>query len=436
MNDSKKMCFVVQGFGEKIDYRTGRKLNLDASYDVIKDAVEEAGLTCIRADEIQHSRIIDKPMYESILKADLVIADLSTSNVNAAYELGVRHALCPRTTIIVAEKQWDFPFDINHSAIHTYEHLGPDLPHKEAIRFSADLTNLIKAILGEEDAVDSPLYTFLPQLNPPGLPEDRPSSPEEVMTTAVKLAKADAPADEGQSVKAFTDQATKAMAKNDFERAKFMYQEAHEIRPNDESILQKLALATYKNEKPSKEEALWEAHELIRSNLDPENTNDPETTGLWAAVHKRLWLENKDVKHLEESISALERGFKLQNDYYNGINLAYMFNERAALEGATPAEAIADYVQAQRTRTRVIEICEKALESEIEKADEKYWILATLWEACVGINDEVRSGDWKARAKQHVELNKLGDWMIDTTETQIAKLKELLTPSPLSQISG
>ena len=181
MNDSKKMCFVVQGFGEKTDFRTGRTLDLDASYEVIKEAVENAGLICVRADEIQHSQVIDKPMYESILKADLVIADLSTSNVNAAYELGVRHALCRRSTIIVAEKQWDFPFDINRSAIRTYEHLGSDLGFKEAKRFSADLTEAIKAILDDQDAVDSPLYTFIPQLVPPTYPGADTSSAEEIL---------------------------------------------------------------------------------------------------------------------------------------------------------------------------------------------------------------------------------------------------------------
>ncbi len=48
---TKKTVFVVQGFGEKTDFTTGRKLNLDASYQVIKEAVEEAGLECIRAEE-------------------------------------------------------------------------------------------------------------------------------------------------------------------------------------------------------------------------------------------------------------------------------------------------------------------------------------------------------------------------------------------------
>jgi hypothetical protein len=89
-------CFVVMGFGKKTDFETGRVLDLDASYQaLIKPAVEAAGLKCIRADEIKHSGLIDDPMYEQLLTADVVVADLSTSNRNAIYELGVRHALRP-----------------------------------------------------------------------------------------------------------------------------------------------------------------------------------------------------------------------------------------------------------------------------------------------------------------------------------------------------
>lgn len=434
MSDTKKKCFVVQGFGEKTDFRTGRKLDLDASYDVIKEAVENAGLECIRADEIQHSQIIDKPMYESILNADLVIADLSTSNVNAVYELGVRHALRPRPTIIVAEKQWDFPFDINRSVIRTYEHLGTDIGRKEAKRFSADLTEAIKAILEDEDAVDSPLYTFIPDLAPPKYSESDDAGEEELMTAGMEPDKPQPPAEESKSVKGFTDSARSAMKEDDFMKARYMYEAAYEIRPNDESIIQRLVLATYKSKTPSEEEALWDADKLIRDKLAPENTNDPETIGLWAAVHKRLWQTTKDTNHLEISINALERGFKLQNDYYNGINLSYMLNERAALPEITSAEAIADYVQAQRIRNKVIDICKSNLSDGIENEDEKYWVLATLWEACVGIDDSEGGEHWKKEAKQHVEFNSLPGWMVESTEGQIAKLQELLKPSPLDQI--
>ena len=79
-----RRCFVVMGFGTKTDYATGRKLDLNKSYRLlIKPVVEEKGLVCIRADEIRHSGAIDLPMYRELLKADVVIADLSTANVYA-----------------------------------------------------------------------------------------------------------------------------------------------------------------------------------------------------------------------------------------------------------------------------------------------------------------------------------------------------------------
>ena len=117
-------CFVVQGFGKKTDYTGGRVLDLDASYAVIKEAVIAAGLQCIRCDEIVHAGIIDAPTYEQLMRANLVIADLSTSNINAAFELGVRYGLKPYATIIVAEEGFEQPFDVSHSVIRRYKHLG------------------------------------------------------------------------------------------------------------------------------------------------------------------------------------------------------------------------------------------------------------------------------------------------------------------------
>src|SRR5881296_3434012 len=135
-------CFVVMGFGKKTDFETGRVLDLDQSYlNLIKPAVEAADLKCIRADEIVHSGLIDVPMYEQLLKADVVVADLSTSNKNAFYELGVRHALRPYTTVIIAEDGIKtFPFDVNRVLIRQYHHLGEDIGYGEALRFSKLLT--------------------------------------------------------------------------------------------------------------------------------------------------------------------------------------------------------------------------------------------------------------------------------------------------------
>ena len=164
--NAKKRCFVLMGFGEKVDYKTNRTLDLDKTYRIIRNAVEQAGLDCIRADDIVHSGVIDKPMYENLLNADVAIADLSTSNANAIYELGVRHALRPHTTIVLAEYQFNFPFDLNHLLIRSYEHLGIGIDYEEAERLKRDLVTAISTIMEKQD-VDSPVYTFLPELQPP-----------------------------------------------------------------------------------------------------------------------------------------------------------------------------------------------------------------------------------------------------------------------------
>src|SRR5262245_44329514 len=169
---TKGTCFVVMGFGKKTDFETGRTLDLDMSYqNMIKPAVEAAGLKCIRADEIAHSGMIDVPMYEQLLNADVVVADLSTSNKNALYELGVRHALRPYTTVVIAEDGIKiFPFDLNHVVVRQYHHLGEDIGVKEARRFSELLTKAIVEIMQKDPREkDSPVYTLLSTLDPPAL---------------------------------------------------------------------------------------------------------------------------------------------------------------------------------------------------------------------------------------------------------------------------
>ena len=82
-------CFVIMGFGKKTDFETGRVLDLDKSYhNIIKPAVEAAGYACVRADEVQHSGVIDVPMYQMLYAADLVVADLSTSKSQRRFRVG------------------------------------------------------------------------------------------------------------------------------------------------------------------------------------------------------------------------------------------------------------------------------------------------------------------------------------------------------------
>jgi hypothetical protein len=271
-------CFVVMGFGIKTDYQTGRKLDLDKSYqNLIKPAVEAAGLKCIRADEIVHAGIIDVPMYEQLLNADIVIADVSTMNPNAFYELGVRHALRPFTTIIVAESELKFPFDVGHSVIRQYKHLGEDIGVTEARRFKNELTNAIQQILAAPQD-DSPVYTFL-RLTPPSRIE------EPMQSFSVGNAGPVAHPPQGESLRTLLNEAAAARAEGNWEDAKVLLRQVRNkmqkgAAPVDPYILQQLALATYKSD--SSEAGLREACAVLKD-LHPETSNDPETLGLWGA---------------------------------------------------------------------------------------------------------------------------------------------------------
>lgn len=427
-----KTCFVIQGFGEKTDFTTGRKLNLDASYQVIKEAVEESGLECIRADEIKHAQAIDIPMYEQLLSADLVIADLSTYNVNAAYELGVRYGLRRQATIIVAEEKFANPFDVSHMVIRRYKHLGEDIGQQEARRFKQDLKEAIAAIV-DAHKVDSPVYTFLQQLQPPLMqsgPLQTGQPAEAVSTSSPEVSSEPVP---DQSAKQLLELARGAMAQSNFIGAKSLFQALRQLRPNDHYVVQQLALATYKSKFPDPKTALDEACNLLKT-LNPETTNDPETLGLWGSAYKQLWELTQDRRKLEIAISAYERGFYLKQDYYNGINFAYLLNVRAALEEqvGNTAEAVADFVQARRVRREVISLCNAALATNVKSADDKYWIAGTLWEAAVGLEDPAEIAKYESQAG----IAAATGWMLETTRGQIAKLEKLLAVSPLKHLVG
>ncbi|HEX6184618.1 MAG TPA: TRAFs-binding domain-containing protein [Pyrinomonadaceae bacterium] len=444
--EKKRTCFVVMGFGEKVDLASGRKLNLDASYqNLIKPTVEAAGLECVRADEIVHSGNINVPMYERILTSDLVIADLSTSNNNAFYELGVRHALRPYTTIIIAEDQFKFPFDIAQITVRTYKHLGDDIGVSEARRFSADLKAAIEQILAEEKD-DSPVFTFLRRLRRLKLPDDmnyEPDSdaPDTAESAAATPGGAGVPTPEASQAdtthSVLMQQVAEAKKRGDFVTAKALLSTVRTLmqgpdKSEDPYIVQQLALATYKSKLPTPVKALEEARDILKT-LDPATSNDTETLGLWGAVHKRLWDLTSGAGHLDEAVRGYERGFYLRNDYYNGINLAFLLNVRA--------EAVADFVQADRIRHEVIEICDALVKEDVAadesaklSADTRYWVLATLAEAYLGIGDEEGAKQKFNAAVAAIPNPADNQWMRESTQEQMDKLRVLLADSPLKYV--
>lgn len=439
----KPKCFVIMGFGLKTDFATGRTLDLDKTYkNIIKPAVTEAGFDCIRADEILHSGVIDVPMYDMLFSADLVVADLSTSNLNAVFELGVRHALKPRATVIIAESQFKIPFDANHIVVRHYDHLGTDIGFDETMRMRDDLQKLV-AELKNSTAIDSPVYTALRGLEQP----KREATGEASRSAPPKPAAA-------ESFGAKLEIAMEAKNSGDFDLAKKVLQQifAQRTTPGKDGeakvpparVTQELALATYKSgEKAAKTQGLEAALQAyseaiaLLEKLDVATTTDPETLGLWSAIHKRraemeTRSESERLSDLNTAIEATERGFMIKRDYYNGTNLAYLLNWRASLSSGD--DRIADNVLADRVRRKVVEVSAKRLvdleasqssapgqEVLQSLAEEKYWAAASHAESLVALSDEAGPD-----LLQKVVSSAPAKWMADTTLEQLGKVQRLL----------
>jgi hypothetical protein len=434
-----KTCFVVMGFNRKTDYQSGRTLDLDKSYRLlIEPAVQEAGLECVRADRIIHSGVLDVPMYEYLLESDLVIADLSTSNPNALYELGVRHALRPFSTLVIAESRLQYPFNVAHTAIRSYEHLGDAIDYEEVIRFRNELKQAIAAVLARQER-DSPVYTYLPALRPPSLGGGRGGGRETVTRGAATSSALPA-------LPELIERASSALEQGDFSTARTLLAEAHAMRPadrpwtsDDDYLVQQLAFSTLMTRTPGSTTAAAEAHRLLTA-LAPHTSNDPATVELWGRIATAMWDDTHQPAHMEDAVSAYERTFCLRNDIDSGTTLAFLLNARATI--SDPAGAIADFVQARRVRHRILQLGEAALAAERAPsrpaggggpdADEherarRYRLRAALAEAHAGLGNPAESKRWEQEALELDVPLKLRE----ETIRRLASLRTLLAQSPL-----
>ena len=402
---AKKTCFVITGFGPKTDLETGRVIDLDKTFDnLISPVFEELDIECFRAKEIRHSGIIDVPMYEWIYKADIVVADVSTLNSNALYELGVRHALRPNTTIVISEDQTKYPFDLNHTLISKYEHLGKDIGVSEANRFKAELKATVEAVLSS-NAKDSPVYTYLPKLQPPKFEDELPAIPEK---------------DEIQpSFSELVNDAEEAKNNKEFKVAGMLYQVCLKFEPQNVFLRQRLALVTYKSEKPTIKKALLEAENILKE-LKPDETTDTETLGLSGAINKRLFEESKDEKYLNKSIWFYSKGYHIAQDYYNGINYAFLLTLKATFQ-TERLEGISYFLQSQRIREEIITICNDIIKQKnFKERGDQEWVLQSLAQAYLGLG---RQDELKKTIPKIKKLSK-GQFDLDTFYLHNKKLTD------------
>ncbi|MCH7553864.1 MAG: hypothetical protein IIC82_07705, partial [Chloroflexi bacterium] len=118
MKRREKECFVIMPFSatDTCDEEEWT----DIFENLFKPSVEEAGLgyTCRRSSAVRGNLI--KDIINDLYDCHVVIADLTDKNPNVFYELGVRHALRPRT-LLIAQKKTDIPSDLQGYANYVYK---------------------------------------------------------------------------------------------------------------------------------------------------------------------------------------------------------------------------------------------------------------------------------------------------------------------------
>lgn len=403
---SQKICFVVMGFGKKMDYENSKEVDLDKIYKKVINELFKKDLTdyeLIRADEIAGSSIIDVSMYTLLMKSDLVIADITTLNPNAIYELGVRHALKPYSTIIMAEEQCRIPFDLSHSRFLVYKEIGESLDDKEAQVIREKLKEFVTA--SEKKEPDSPLYTFLPHIYPPSLTDDE-------YHKIVDEAKG-----KGENISSLVEQAENLKNQDQFERAIPVWDRLVDLLPNNDYVVQQLALCTYKSKAPNETLALDNALNIIKR-LSPKNSLDIETLGITGAIYKRLYRLNQNFDYLDEAIYYYKKGYIIQNDYYNGENFANCLLLKTKQNGLNDEETIYLKFESKNVQKEIIRI----IESNLKSGEVNFWMYATLSVCyfCLGDNKNYK------KYQDEFYKNCSAEWEKKTYIDTIDELKNLI----------
>lgn len=80
-------------------------------FEIVRHAVEYCGLTCTRADMLTTTGQITDDIWNSIVDARVLVADLTGNNPNVFYETGVAHAL-GKPVILLTQEGSRVPFDL------------------------------------------------------------------------------------------------------------------------------------------------------------------------------------------------------------------------------------------------------------------------------------------------------------------------------------
>jgi hypothetical protein len=158
-------AFIVRPFGVKegIDFDRVESKLIQPALELLSTLgfSVQGGTT----GEISKQGNIREDMFRALVVADLVIADVSIHNANAFYELGIRHALRPRSTFLIrSHSPHAYPFDLQTDRYFLYDANNPAGDNGSSVE---GLAMALRSTLASEE-FNSPVFNLLPNLKPHG----------------------------------------------------------------------------------------------------------------------------------------------------------------------------------------------------------------------------------------------------------------------------
>jgi hypothetical protein len=410
----QSLCFVLMPFGSKPDPAGGADIDFDRVYErAIKPGVEDAGMLPVRADEEKLGGIIHKAMFERLLVCEFAVADLTTGNPNVMYELGIRHAARPRTTLTVFAESSPLPFDVKLLRTQPYQ-LGeanafPD-PDAEQLRRAVTRHLCELRELAQLDEVqDSPLFQLVTGWRPAPLPPDDTESFQtqvkaledvkqrvRLIRTAAQQGEPDStPAAEladirGQALRGgsgdpgvLSELLLAYRALGDWSGMIDVYEGLPDSLQTQVPIRQQAAFA-YNRRAEKTGSAADRAQALhILQELEREQGPSSETSGLLGRVYKSQWdaaRKAQDManarRFLVQAVEAYVRGFETDwRDVYPGINAVTLLE----VQGGTTALTKKD---------QLLPVVRFAADQRLRSPAPDYWDRATVLELAVLAGDK------------------------------------------------
>lgn len=391
------LCFVDMPFGQKPDLKSGVVVDFDQIYNqAIKPAIEACGLEALRGDEERTGGIIHGAMFARLLLAEFVVADLTLANPNVFYELGIRHAAKPFTTVPIFANVSALPFDVALVRAVGYELKKGKLTKAAAQKLKSQLSKRLCDAMSGATTHDSPLFQLIPNFPGIDLPEevtetfkDRIRKAEE-FREILSSARAQPQREEREALLKIrrdlgdlkTVQRSVLIELMSSFRDAEAFEELVELynsfpAPVQEYIIvkQQFALAlNRRNRSDDREKALKILDELLK-NRGP----DSETLGIKGRIHKDIYKAAAQAGRitaaaaLNDAIDAYTKGFEADpRDYYPGVNAINLLMQKGDTE-------------ALKEVARLLPLVSFAVERRGGASSGNYWDLATVLElACIG----------------------------------------------------